>query len=582
MSDKEASTPHDTVPVAHVKLPADEPSGMAERVRAIPRVQLAGGLFAVFSMLIVSLWILSSLRAMILLVVAFNGTVTMPESLRGGASSPPSQPLPPPDPVSIGHRLTTSVDGQSITLSFLYCHQRGTPEAEEWLRSLRSNTSEDKQSALKPIKRGKKGDGQVVEHSPLSRWRHSRCLSAYCMPPSEMVITTRSVKEANAMKPDHSLPLVFTALLDPSRLPAKEYHARLLAAARALSTQGLYALNPNVTRFYYHGASDQHVAHHMVATDGLPGRFFYRVAILGDDGVIRLRPLDHHALVIILEYWWRNVTLRARDLKWPALEQSCICPAHLGILGSGMHISHDTAWRIYSSVHVERSTAGPKTVKGWAEPMPTIHAFPATLDEAFLADIGATRGTRRRFFAFQEKSALLSVHDVRQRGLSASTIRVVDKVEGDQFERSLRTVNQAVPMPPPQPIGNYGEDDEDEDEDDKEEDDEGTAVDEEEEEEEEEPIQASRALVPYDDNPMARLKAFFGLIGRGCGNTAAAGQLDALAIEIPLTTGMAEHKTVDESFIRCYRYCQRYEAWLLDGFPRNDSDGEKDEDSPEL
>jgi len=114
--------------------------------------------------------------------------------------------------------------------------------------------------------------------------------------------------------------------------------------------------------------------------------------MLGEDGAIRLRLVDHHALTILLEGWSADFAA-AIPKGMPAPAARCVCPAHLGIFGSGMALreADDGIWHVLlnASIVSTYDKRGDRT--GYVEPTPSVHAFPAVLDQAFLDDLGAGR-----------------------------------------------------------------------------------------------------------------------------------------------------------------------------------------------
>jgi len=445
---------------------------------------------------------------------------------------------------------------RALTLTFLYCHHRQTPEAEAWLTKMRHDTKEHKQPGLKM--------GKLP--SPMAKMRHYRCLSAYCMPSPDMMTLPRAMAEVKAMKPGHSAPLIFTALLEPKRLPMEDYEKRLVQAARRFGREnGVTRLATNVTRLYFHPADTVHMREHLELI-GIPGRLFYRMAVLGEDDEIRLRPVDHHVLLTLLEFWSSDFHRKLSALNAAEREPRCVCPAHLGIFGSGMHFimeQKDHPWRLLLNMKMTMSTRSSKPSKGWPDPMPAIHPFPGMLDEAFLASFQGELDMKEALY-LHVRNAMFKADEALPNGLTAATIRAVDPLEGDKFERALSSLVPRVS--PHEEEAEEGEDDEDEEE--------REALGEAQEEE---------VAVPTAAGATERIKRIFGLHGRGC-NPPSLLLMEALALEIPLGTGgMAEFRGEGNfDLMRCYAYCQAYESWLLHGHPEPAVAEEEAAEEPDL
>ena len=128
------------------------------------------------------------------------------------------------------------------------------------------------------------------------------------------------------------------------------------------------------------------------------------MAILGEDGVIRLRLVDHHALAILLD-GWATAYKAALPTGLSVKEPRCICPAHLGIFGSGLHIAYGSSigkdaslehqWRFLINATVVASYEERADQRGYVQPTPAIHPFPAKVDMSFLTDLGDDAGRER-------------------------------------------------------------------------------------------------------------------------------------------------------------------------------------------
>jgi hypothetical protein len=136
----------------------------------------------------------------------------------------------------------------------------------------------------------------------------------------------------------------------------------------------------------------------------LPGHLMYRVVMYDRAGRLRPRMVNHFTLIALLNGWsgtWMNRLTNLLPAGIPAtMEPRCLCPAHLGIMGSGLYFSWgrtgmlpdekaaESSWRIL--VDPQLNSRGRKDIRPrrWTPiPLAKFHGFPATLDQAFLAEL---------------------------------------------------------------------------------------------------------------------------------------------------------------------------------------------------
>lgn len=216
-----------------------------------------------------------------------------------------------------------------VPVALLYCEETANPVALQWLTEERRNNDEARTL------------GDVRKH-----WRNIRC----------------RWNERAAIDLDRT----FTSYIKGS--------ASLPEALGKLPRDWKAKYRPEVDHVFVDTRGEMH---YRVLIQDVPRRSF-RPALL-----------SHEELVELLNVWYREVRRRLRGTKLE--EIPCVCPQHLGIIGSGLfftrtptllrHAPYNAGnWRILVGMQIDRLSG--KSVNSSAR-LPyseAIHAFPALVD----------------------------------------------------------------------------------------------------------------------------------------------------------------------------------------------------------
>lgn len=219
----------------------------------------------------------------------------------GSSSNSSTDPRAPPASETLGtageYGVAWRPDARDsrVLIALVHCQYVGMPAAHAWLVAKREAHQE--QLTLKP---------------ELAAWRAARCAP----PPSFYAL-------------DATLKTYVT--------PA--YFWQLRAALQRESYKWLDALQPRVQ---------------VVLLDLPRGRLYYRVVALSNNNNQKLEPVlvGHAELLAVLRTYSDAVfdeLASLRLVQWP-----CVCPAHLGLVGTGLHLvppaKRGADWRVYSNV----------------------------------------------------------------------------------------------------------------------------------------------------------------------------------------------------------------------------------------
>jgi len=165
-------------------------------------------------------------------------------------------------------------------------------------------------------------------------------------------------------------------------------------AAQALGAPALRAMRSRVDHVFVQPVGSKDIPHE--AIDRLPfglGRtpgFRFVRAVVYDDvkRVFFLRVLDLNVLrTIVLSRWSNGIEKALAELGGRQDETPCVCPAHLGILGSGLFFwpraldaTEGTDWHIYGNVTIVQRSVGATAPVRPPRVRLTLHAFPWGLD----------------------------------------------------------------------------------------------------------------------------------------------------------------------------------------------------------
>ncbi len=230
---------------------------------------------------------------------------------------------------------------------------------------------------------------------------------------------------------------------DARDLVAPTLEARAFAVAAMNATVRVLFIDPAGDLWYR-----VLLARHLTTRDVLPNTT--------DGMVLHEVMVSHRALIGVLEAWRVDVlpAMRALDVR----ATPCICPGHLGIVGSGMHFISEPKdrdgndrvfrrpdqlpatppteiWRVLLNMHVVQL---PPTIETLPIELPfltMLHAFPARVDHAILGESRAVSVVREDvWMAAQDATPFLTRAVVEQydKAIAYEWRRAAEAGEGDE------------------------------------------------------------------------------------------------------------------------------------------------------